>query len=163
MDINECLVNNGGCDPRTRCYNTPGAAKLRPSLVTGTFSPVIAQGAENAESVLPATTSVRLQPDLAPAPRRRVHVTLARTGDGYKGCVDVDECAPGNSKCDARTDCSNFDGGYSCTKCPEGFQGSGKQGCKSVVPRHCPLLSRSLPVFCNWPGLHVHFWLNPAG
>jgi len=25
MDINECLVNNGGCDPRTRCYNTPGS------------------------------------------------------------------------------------------------------------------------------------------
>jgi hypothetical protein len=138
MDINECLVNNGGCDPRTRCYNTPGA-DASTDLGDRELSPAIAQGAENAESALPATTSVCLQPDsTAPAPRRCLHVTRARTGDGYKGCVDVDECAPGNSKCDARTDCSNFDGGYSCTKCPEGFQGSGKQGCKSVVPWHCP-------------------------
>ncbi|NLT33004.1 MAG: hypothetical protein GXX81_06165, partial [Acidobacteria bacterium] len=24
VDINECLVNNGGCDPLTTCTNTPG-------------------------------------------------------------------------------------------------------------------------------------------
>ena len=24
-DINECLVNNGGCDPDAQCINTPGS------------------------------------------------------------------------------------------------------------------------------------------
>lgn len=24
VDVNECLVNNGGCDPDASCVNTPG-------------------------------------------------------------------------------------------------------------------------------------------
>ena len=30
VDINECLTNNGGCDPLTTCTNTPGRPHLRP-------------------------------------------------------------------------------------------------------------------------------------
>ena len=44
-------------------------------------------------------------------------------------CVDIDECAQGEDKCDEDAKCVNVDGAYYCV-CLEGFKGNGKQ-CES--------------------------------
>ena len=68
------------------------------------------------------------------------------TGDGKSGCVDVDECTSGTSVCDPLTQCKvhalsiclvglrvqNIAGGYMCTACPVGYEGSGRTGCVDV-------------------------------
>ncbi|KAK3259927.1 hypothetical protein CYMTET_31095 [Cymbomonas tetramitiformis] len=53
-------------------------------------------------------------------------------GDGI-ACDDVDECSStGNHSCDVMTECVNTVGAHTCTPCPEGFEGSGLEGCLDV-------------------------------
>jgi hypothetical protein len=49
-------------------------------------------------------------------------------------CVDIDECAIDHGGCDSLTTCKNFGGGFECSACPPGYDGSGTTGC---VPRAC--------------------------
>ncbi|KAK3255239.1 hypothetical protein CYMTET_35568, partial [Cymbomonas tetramitiformis] len=50
---------------------------------------------------------------------------------GALACVDVDECADGdNGGCDPLTVCTNTQGGRACSRCPEGYLGSGASGCR---------------------------------
>eukprot|EP00854_Cymbomonas_tetramitiformis_P018122 gene18122-biopygen18699 len=45
--------------------------------------------------------------------------------------MDVDECADGdNGGCDPLTVCTNTQGGRACSRCPEGYLGSGASGCR---------------------------------
>ena len=57
---------------------------------------------------------------------------------GYAGAVcevDINECLATLKPCDSRTMCINSQGGFNCTKCPNGYTGSGKLaegGCKDI-------------------------------
>lgn len=53
-------------------------------------------------------------------------------GNSHVECVDVDECDLNHELCDPRTQCINHPGGYTCTSCPSGFEGSGVSGCMDV-------------------------------
>lgn len=72
VDINECMTNNGGCDPLAPCMNQIGTARTCGACPDG------------------------------------------YTGDGYAGCVDIDECAAG-SPCGTGATCVNTGGGYACS------------------------------------------------
>jgi len=48
-------------------------------------------------------------------------------GDGYRNCVDVNECKTGNHNCDPIAECIDMDGSYKCA-CPTGHSGNGERG-----------------------------------
>jgi len=54
---------------------------------------------------------------------------LNYTGDGYTGCVDVDECATNHGDCDPLVTCLNYPGSSGCGSCPPGYSGNGYSGC----------------------------------
>lgn len=41
--------------------------------------------------------------------------------------LDIDECE--ENPCDNLTECNNSPGGFSCTPCPSGYEGTGLTGC----------------------------------
>jgi hypothetical protein len=53
-------------------------------------------------------------------------------GTGYTHCqgghlvcgCDDDECAAGEKPCDILTDCTNFQGNFTCSPCPAGYTGT---------------------------------------
>ena len=49
------------------------------------------------------------------------------TGDGFTGCLDIDECAAGTDHCSRNpvVTCGNTAGGYTCGACPGGYSGDG--------------------------------------
>ncbi len=127
VDIDECLIGNGGCDPHTTCVNTPGGR------ICGDCPPdYVGNGADPAGCV-------RIDPCLvdnggcdvltACIATPEGHVCGAcpagYTGDGADGCVDVDECLVGHGGCDYRTTCDNTPGGRACGDCPSGYSGNG--------------------------------------
>lgn len=78
MDINECLVSNGGCDSRTRCYNTPGSSKLvvvRARLERLAFNPRLRAGSRVCGECPPGNYVGALPLwFLAPRPHHNFHV-----------------------------------------------------------------------------------------
>lgn len=55
------------------------------------------------------------------------------TGNPYKGCVDIDECAALQEPCSAHAICENSSPGYNC-KCPQGYAPNpdAKTACEQV-------------------------------
>ncbi len=47
---------------------------------------------------------------------------------GGSGCVDIDECRV-DAPCDPLVICTNLTGGFTCGACPDGYAGTGLEGC----------------------------------
>lgn len=121
IDINECLVNHGGCDVFASCVNTPGSfeCKCRTGYEgDGTYCYEV--GTDGGEG---------------PCGRCDPNAQCVENDDGSFGCLcnegfegngrrctDIDECA--NGDCDINATCTNLPGVRSCT-CNAGFYGDG--------------------------------------
>ncbi|CAD6194117.1 unnamed protein product [Caenorhabditis auriculariae] len=53
-------------------------------------------------------------------------------GDGYKKCVDIDECSKNSTICHEHATCTNTPGRYFC-QCKDGFSGDGSSECISSM------------------------------
>jgi hypothetical protein len=107
-DINECLINHGGCDRLVSCTNTNGSRICGhcPSGYSGRGDRVCT----GEQTIAPWSVSVP-----------------AVTQNGCC-CSDVNECE--HNRCDRRTVCANLPGTFSCSPCPLGFTGTGVTGCR---------------------------------
>jgi len=75
---------------------------------------------------------------------------------GYTGTTcseDVNECQAAISPCDPITICINYPGGYNCTSCPSGYNGSGRIDQGGCIPICSPPCQNggvcSAPQTCN--------------
>jgi hypothetical protein len=131
-DINECAVNNGGCDPLAGCSNTPGSRScgVCPSGYSGTGESGCVDLNEcvvNNGGCDPRTTCTN-----TPGSRSCGPCPPGYIGGGLTGCADIDECAVNNGGCDPRTTCTNTAGSRSCGPCPLGYTGDGLAGCTDI-------------------------------
>ncbi|MFO0747346.1 MAG: hypothetical protein U1F43_17015 [Myxococcota bacterium] len=136
VDIDECLVGNGGCDLLTTCTNTPGSRLCGdcPAGYTGNGVDGCADiddCAHDNGGCDPRTTCTNTV-----GGRACGDCPSGFSGNGADpgGCVDVDECLVENGGCDVRTTCVNVPGGRTCGDCPSGYSGNGADpgGCVDV-------------------------------
>jgi hypothetical protein len=129
---NECLTDNGGCDPLSACTPSVGghACGGCPSGYSGDGN----TGCTDLDEC--ATNNGGCDS----------HVTCTNTagghtcggcpsgyyGNGETGCADIDECATNNGGCDAHATCVNIPGGHSCSGCPAGYSGAGDTACVDI-------------------------------
>ncbi|XP_055910382.1 fibrillin-2 isoform X2 [Eupeodes corollae] len=138
-DIDECIVNNGGCEQT--CKNIPGSFEcscqegLQIDTATGNTcidinecesADIAAQcpgGCENtvgSYTCLPKPTEETRNNEVESVPNPTYTVQceegFRQSSDG--NCVDIDECAEGIAKCQ---NCRNNHGSYDCI-CPSGFE-----------------------------------------
>ncbi len=128
-DIDECLMDNGGCDSLTTCTNIRGGRTCGacPIGYTGDGESGCSDIDEcltdnGACDALTTCTNVAGGRTCGACPS-------GYTGDGGSGCVDSDECLTDNGGCDALTTCANIPGGRTCGACPSGYTGDGESGC----------------------------------
>jgi hypothetical protein len=132
VDINECLTNNGGCDPLTTCTNLPGSRECGP-CPSGYFGngetgcTDIDECATNNGACDPLTSCTN-----TPGSRLCGPCPSGYDGTGEIGCTDIDECATGNGACDSLTVCINLPGSRACGPCPGGYAGTGELGCTDI-------------------------------
>ena len=111
LDVNECLINNGGCRNRRTCTNTAGSricGDCPSGFVNGGDTDCAGQsGAVNEYDV---------------------HVNV----DKDTTCIDfldVNECLSNNGGCRSGRTCTNTVGGRICGNCPSGYINDGDAGC----------------------------------
>ncbi|KAK3262135.1 hypothetical protein CYMTET_28992 [Cymbomonas tetramitiformis] len=133
-DVDECTIDNGGCDDATSCNNTLGGrtcGECPPQTVgSGELGcldldecPIQNGGCDF------LTTCNNLFGGVSCSPCPSGYL-----GSGEGGCMDVDEC--GNTThppCDDLTSCTNTRGGFTCSACPAGYKGDGRVGCRSAT------------------------------
>jgi hypothetical protein len=132
VDIDECLTNNGACDPLTTCTNLPGSRACGPcpSGYTGTGDTVCVDIDEclidnGGCDLLTTCTNLPGNRLCGPCP-------AGYDGDGETGCVDIDECLTNNGGCDLLTTCTNTPGSRVCGPCPTGYAGTGDTVCVDI-------------------------------
>ncbi|KAK3281937.1 hypothetical protein CYMTET_10302 [Cymbomonas tetramitiformis] len=141
-DIDECAADNGGCDHRTACHNTPGGRTCSacPDGYIGSGATVCRQmtsscelnnggcwssGLEQAKCTMDAGSNWQVQCGGCPA---------GYVGDGYEGCLDEPGCFEGACVTACQDVPAGVPGtGYTCAPCPPGFLGDG-EGPLSLVP-----------------------------
>ncbi|HVZ71443.1 MAG TPA: EGF domain-containing protein [Polyangia bacterium] len=128
-DINECLTNNGGCDPLTTCTNTAGSRTCGacPTGYTGS-------GATSCTDVNECLTNNGGCDPLATCTNTAGSRTCGACPTGYTGtgatsCTDINECLTNNGGCDPLTTCTNPAGSRTCGACPTGYTGTGATSC----------------------------------
>lgn len=154
VDINECLKNNGGCDPRAECTNKEPGFECGP-VVEGPCDAGFARATMNSPcrdvnecltnngGCHRTTDCINTEGSFycTPCPNG----TLG-TGLTAEGCVDINECADystNNGDCDVRVVCTNVvctapgvdcrkQRGRTCGDCPAGFTGNGYDGCNDI-------------------------------
>jgi hypothetical protein len=124
FDIDECLEDNGGCDPLTACTNIAGSRICGPcpfGYTGDSESGCLTLGCalnNGGCDLLTSCTDTDLGPICGPCPDDYV-------GDGYTGCyLEIDECALDLDDCDANAYCIDAFSGWDCT-CFPGFTGDG--------------------------------------
>lgn len=111
MDINECLMNNGGCSVDATCTNTPGSRMCTcKSGFTGDGinctdinECMMNNGGCNANATCTNTPG-----------SRTCACNMGYMGDGIT-CTDVNECLVNNGGCGASQSCVNTPGSFMCT------------------------------------------------
>lgn len=122
-DVDECLTNNGGCDPLTICINSRGDRTCGscPAGYSGTGE---TQCLDVDECLVsnggcdPLTTCTN-----TPGGRACGPCPGGYTGDGASGCVDLDECAIAGT-CAINEVCANTQGSHTCS-CGPGYANDG--------------------------------------
>eukprot|EP01066_Platyproteum_vivax_P000874 Platyproteum_vivax@DN1097_c0_g1_i1.p1 len=148
LDIDECSVNNGGCDPAATCTNQPGASPLcacpqgyeeATPLVTSNLCVETAQKCRDIDECLVE--------DVCRNGGKCINTEgsyVCRCGIGYfqdpktRRCTDLDECALNLHSCSPLAECTNTPGSYEC-ECSVGFEGDGRS-CKAAggCSEQCP-------------------------
>ncbi|MBN2337545.1 MAG: hypothetical protein JXP48_03310 [Acidobacteria bacterium] len=150
VDINECLTDNGGCDPLTSCTNTPGGRTCGacPPGYTGNGL----SGCVDINECLadnggcdPLTSCTN-----TPGGRTCGDCPSGYAGSGLSGCVDVNDCLTDNGGCDPLTTCMNTVGECTCGPCPPGYAGDPRTGC---VPDNACMETCVLPETCGGGGV----------
>jgi hypothetical protein len=141
VDVNECLVNHGGCDPHASCVNTPGSfeCKCRHGY-EGDGSFCYETGSDTGEW----GACGYCDPNATCETNEETQEAYCLCKEGYSGtgrrCSDINECT--ESDCDANATCTNLPGSRSCT-CNSGYYGDGKK-C-SIGSDHAVGASCSMP------------------
>ncbi len=120
IDVNECLVDRGGCAVDATCTNTPGS---RTCVCNAGYA---GNGLSCADVDECATQNGGCSADATCTNRlgfRTCTCTSGFSGDGLT-CADVNECATANGGCDANATCTNTIGSRNCA-CNTGYEGSG--------------------------------------
>ncbi|XP_076141885.1 uncharacterized protein LOC143124336 isoform X2 [Alosa pseudoharengus] len=127
-DVNECLVDKGGCGSRATCVNSRGSfACVCPSGFTLVNTTVCLDVDECRDLAKPCGANERcLNTEGSYLCPCQVGFTLDTQGTE---CSDVDECQEDNP-CHADATCLNTFGSVTCT-CKRGFAGNGT-GCEDV-------------------------------
>jgi len=150
MDINECLVSNGGCDSRTRCYNTPGS-RVCGECPPGNYVGDGYKGCIDVDECAPGNEKCDARTDCSnfDGGYSCTKCPEGFQGSGKQGCKDVDECSLAVAACSPKVKCKNFvpdcgtdlksrplkcGRGFECDPCPKGYRGDGygPSGCIDI-------------------------------
>ncbi|CAL8362156.1 unnamed protein product [Boreogadus saida] len=126
-DVNECLVDNGGCRNLATCVNAQGSFSCLCSNGFTLVNKTLCQDVDECEENSVACSANEWCLNTAGSYECRCLAGFYRPG-GQVGCADVDECR--NKPCHANATCLNAEGSYECT-CNGGFSGNGTH-CKDV-------------------------------
>ncbi|XP_034537476.1 mucin-like protein [Notolabrus celidotus] len=126
-DVNECLVNNGGCRNRASCINNQGSFSCLCEsgfiLLNRTLCQDINE-CEELDNPCGVNEDCRNVDGSYECPCRVGYFRPASNMD----CVDMDECK--NSPCHVNATCLNTIGSHTCT-CKRGFSANGSQ-CEDI-------------------------------
>ena len=129
-DVDECAVNNGGCDARVECINTVGGYKC--GKCPDGFKTAKSGKCEDIDECKKANGGCD---KLTECINSAGGFSCGPCPAGYKGsgdtkCVKASGCSVKNGGCDKLTTCTNDGaGGSICGACPTGYVGDGASGC----------------------------------
>jgi hypothetical protein len=140
-DIDECMTNNGGCDPLTTCVNRPGSVACGdcPSGYDGNGSTGCSDINECSSGAHDCDNSPAAACSNTPGSFDcRCPTGYEGSGHGTSGCSDINECNDGTDDCDTSpaATCVNTGGSFNCT-CPSGYTGSGHGSCGCTDINEC--------------------------
>ncbi|XP_047458169.1 fibrillin-1 [Mugil cephalus] len=123
-DVNECLVDNGGCRNKATCLNTQGSFSCQclPGfvLINKTLCQDINECNETLSNPCGVNEVCRNTDGSYECPCRTGYYRPASN----MGCVDMNECR--DDPCHVNATCLNTVGSYACT-CKRGFMANGTQ------------------------------------
>ncbi|XP_062499001.1 fibrillin-2-like [Corticium candelabrum] len=173
-DVDECQINNGGCDTLTSCTNTIGSFQCGPCplgyLGTGLTgcrrrpcsilaTPVDGSKVCNGhvfEDVVWFSCNSGFE--LFGSDVRQCQADGTWNGS-LTNCSDIDECVMGTDNCDLNAECNNTHGSFICT-CNVCYSGSGtictRKRCSVLAPPQQGIVSSS----DNLCGQNVTFSCN---
>ena len=136
LDVNECLSNNGGGHAKRACVNSAGSMSCA-NCASGYAN----DGPKGCKGLC-------CEPNLSvyTCQWQTIACVVSFWLLSTRKQSDVDECANDNGGCDAKRECKNKVGSYSCGDCPVGWDNSGSMGCKGL----CVVMDR----FSNILNLH---------
>ena len=129
QDIDECAVENGGCDLNASCTNNVGAAPTCACLegyegdgqsCTDIDECVVDNGGCDINAIC--------QNNVADDPSCECRIGFEGNG---QTCTDIDECATNNGDCSPNALCENNVGQAPTCSCLEGYEGDG-QTCTDI-------------------------------
>ncbi|KAM3606136.1 uncharacterized protein V6R79_011362 [Siganus canaliculatus] len=124
-DVNECLVDNGGCRNKATCINNQGSFSCLCESGFILMNQTLCQDID--EYVNECETGQQDCSEFAQCVNTMgSHSCFCLSGfmgDG-KNCSDIDECQVQNGGCHPVASCNNTPGSFHCA-CPPGMEGSG--------------------------------------